>query len=70
MRAACSTVDVPASAKPRHALVEVVIDDEDAGSALKDAFGFEKACWGRANANPYGGREEDVDGEGEDESAR
>ena len=59
-----------ASAKPRHALVEVVIDDEDAGSALKDAFGFEKACWGRANANPYGGREEDVDGEGEDESAR
>lgn len=36
---------------PSHTLVEVNIDDENAGEKMANAFGLESSCWNHANAN-------------------
>jgi hypothetical protein len=44
------------SSHPSHRLVEVTIEDSDAGNALEAAFGIPASCWGRENAKePLGG---------------
>lgn len=44
------------AAHPSHALVEVTIEDPEAGKALEAAFGIPAECWGRENANELGSR--------------
>ena len=45
------------SAHPSHELVEVTIEDPDAGRALEAAFGIPAECWGRENAGELGSLE-------------
>ena len=42
------------AAHPSHTLVEVTIEDPDAGRALEAAFGIPAECWRRENANELG----------------
>jgi len=36
---------------PSHALVEVNIEEENAGDVMAEAFGLSPSCWGKSNAN-------------------
>ncbi|KAL7536772.1 hypothetical protein ACHAWF_005551 [Thalassiosira exigua] len=36
---------------PSHALVEVDIEDPDAGRRMEELFGIDASCWGRSNVN-------------------
>lgn len=45
---------------PSHRLVEVYIDDEDAGSAMEKSFSISASCWRHANANPGNANGKDI----------
>lgn len=44
-------VRVFVKAHPSHKLVEVTIEDPNAGAVLENAFGIPKECWGNENVN-------------------